>query len=393
MAKAVYKQKEVHGMGPAKRGFICLLLFVNALSAYSQQSVATLDEAIVRLTGSLADRLPAGTVVALLNFSAPEPAASEYVIEEFNITLANLGRLRVVDRRSLELLQRELNFQMSGEVDEASAQAIGHMLGAQSIISGSLTLVGDAYRMRLQAISVETAQIQYGGTVEVILDRRLANLLRVEPPEELPPPQEPPPPREIPPWTNKWLYIGIRGGGSLGFFTLSDDIEGEVGPASLGLEAGAHLALQIARNLAIQVEALYGQDSFEYTVAQNGKEYKSSFTSNSLTFPALLKLTGRSSRVLFALYGGAYMTIPLGQMDYESDIDAPGSYQFAVPVGVTGGVDFGIKLGPGALFLDARYSHDLGNTSISDDGGTLSVYSRSKVSVSLGYELGLFTKK
>jgi TolB-like protein len=380
-------------MGPAKRGCICLLLLVNALSAYAQQSAATLDEAIIGLAGSLADRLPAGTVVALLNFSAPEMAASEYIMEEFNITLANLGRLRVVDRRNLELLQRELNFQMSGEVDEASAQAIGHMLGAQSIISGSLTLMGDSYRMRIQAISVDTAQIQFGDTMYVLLDRRLANLLNVEPPEEVLPPKEPPPPRVIPPWTNKWLYIGLRGGGSLGLFALSDDIEGEVGGIPFGFEAGAQAGLQIARNLAIQVEALYGQDSFNYRVTQNGKEYKSSFASRSLTLPALLKVTGRSSRFLFALYGGAYLTIPLGTMNYESDIDAPGSYRFAVPVGVTGGVDFGVKLGPGALFLDARYSHDLGHTSISDDDGTLSVYSRSKASISLGYELGLFNKK
>jgi TolB-like protein len=367
-------------MGPTKRVFLCFLVFISAMAAYSQDSAVTIDAAIINLAASLADRLPAGTVVALLNFSAPETRASDYVIEEFNTILANLGRLRVVDRRNLELLQQELHFQMSGEVDEASAQAIGHMLGAQSIISGSLTQVGDTYRMRIQAISVETAQIQYGNTMDVMLDRQLANLLGIELPEE------------IPPWANKWLYIGIRGGGSLGFFTLSDDVAGEVGGIPLGYEAGAHLALQIARHLAIQVEALYGQDSFEYTV-KDGGEYRSSFTSRSLMLPALAKLTWRSRRFLFALYGGAYMTLPIGQMDYESDIDAAGSYQFAAPVGATGGVDFGVKLGPGALFLDARYSHDIGNTSMSDDDGTLALYSRGKASLSLGYEFGVFDKK
>jgi hypothetical protein len=225
------------------------------------------------------------------------------------------------------------------------------------------------------------------------LDKHLAGLLNVEPPEEPPPPKEPPPPREIPPWTNKWLYIGMSGSGSLGFFALSDDVEGEVAGMPLGYGAGAHLALQVARNLAIQVEARFSQDSFEYTVAQGGKEYRSSFASGSLMLPALFKLVWRSRSALFALYGGAYMTLPLGSMDYESDVDAAGSYQFAAPVGITGGVDFGIKLGPGALFLDARYSHDMGNTSINDDDGTLAVYSRSKASLSLGYEFGLFEKK
>jgi TolB-like protein len=366
-----------------------------ALSAYSQQSALTLDAAIVKLAGSLTNRLPEGTVVALLNFSAPETVVSEYIIEEFNFALADLGGLRVVDRRNLELLQRELNFQMSGEVSDESAQTIGQMLGAQSILSGSLILAGDNYRMRIQAISVETAQIQYGSTEYVLTDKHLAGLLGITLPEEETPPEEPPllreplPPMKPPSWTNKWLYIGIRGGGFLGRFTLSDEVEGEIGTVSPAYEVGGHLALQIAKNLAIQIEALYSQDSFGYAY---GKVYESSFTSRSLMLPALFKLVWRSRHILFALYGGAYMTFPIGQMDYTSNIDTGGSYQFAVPVGATGGADLGVKLGPGALFLDARYSQDIGNTNISDSEGSLAVYERSRVSVSLGYEFGLFGK-
>jgi hypothetical protein len=247
------------------------------------------------------------------------------------------------------------------------------------LISGFFTPVADNYRMRMQVISVETAQIQYGDTVDVALDRTLANLLGVKPPEE------------IPPWANKWLYAGIRGGGSLGLFTLSDDIDGTAGPAPLSFGAGAQASLQITRFLAVQVEALYARDSFEYTV-QYERSYHSSFTSSSLTLPALVKLTWRTKRFLFAGFAGPYLTIPIGAMEYESDIDEAGSYRFAVPVGISGGAGFGIKLGPGALFLDARYSRDLGNTSISDEGGTLAVYSRGKVSFSLGYEFGFIDK-
>jgi TolB-like protein len=368
-------------MVSAKKAFICFLLSASVMSVHAQEPAATIDPAIVALAGSLAERLPAGTIVAMLNFSAPETRASEYIIEEFNTVLANLGRLRVVDRRNLELLQQELNFQMSGDVSDESAQAIGRMLGAQAIISGSLSPMGDGYRMRIQAISVETAQIQSADTADIVLDRRLANLLGIRLAEE------------IPPWANKWLYFGIRGGGSLRLYSLSDDIEGDLGATPLSLEAGAQLSLQIVRFLAIQIEALYTRDSLEYTGdTSQGNTYQSSFASSSLLPGALVKATWRTRRFLFAAFGGAYMTIPLGQIDYKSDIDEDGSYDFSVPVGVTGGVNFGIKMGPGALFLDARYSKDLGNTSISDSGGTMAVYSRDAVSLSLGYEFGIFGK-
>jgi len=43
----------------------------------------------------------------------------------------------VVDRQQLDLIRAELNFQMSGEVSDESAQSIGQMLGVQSIMSGT----------------------------------------------------------------------------------------------------------------------------------------------------------------------------------------------------------------------------------------------------------------
>jgi hypothetical protein len=75
--------------------------------------------------------------------------------------LVNIGQLKSVERLKLETLQMELNFNMTGAVNDESAQAIGRMLGAQYILSGSLEQLGDKYRIRFRAISVETAVIQY----------------------------------------------------------------------------------------------------------------------------------------------------------------------------------------------------------------------------------------
>jgi hypothetical protein len=59
---------------------------------------------------------------------------SDYVLNELSTLLVNDGRLSVVDGHNLELLQKEMNFQLSGGVIDETAQAIGKKLGAQAVI-------------------------------------------------------------------------------------------------------------------------------------------------------------------------------------------------------------------------------------------------------------------
>jgi curli biogenesis system outer membrane secretion channel CsgG len=65
----------------------------------------------------------------------------------------------VVDRKSLDALREEQNFQISGDVDDDSAVSIGKMLGANIIITGSINGVDSTRRLRLKALDVKTAEI------------------------------------------------------------------------------------------------------------------------------------------------------------------------------------------------------------------------------------------
>ncbi|MDR0635805.1 MAG: hypothetical protein LBF87_01845, partial [Treponema sp.] len=88
-------------------------------------------------------------------------------------------------------------------------------------------------------------------------------------------------------------------------------------------------------------------------------------------------------------FGGGYFSLPLGKLKVGDD----GSFDASIPLGVVGGVNLGFKIGPGALFLDARYAMELGKTSISDGKGNLAIYSRAMASFTLGYEIGIITRK
>jgi TolB-like protein len=168
-----------YGKKPMKKISLALALLCLAITVFGQEQAITLHQGIARSMGYLTRRLPAKTRVVVLNFSAPTIELSDYVIEELSTYIVNDNNLVVVDRRNLELLQGEMNFQMSGEVSDDTAQAIGQKLGAQTIISGSLMALGELYRMRVRAINVQTAEVQGLQTTTIKLDAVLAALLQV----------------------------------------------------------------------------------------------------------------------------------------------------------------------------------------------------------------------
>jgi hypothetical protein len=147
---------------------------------YAEDTEVTLNQAIKGSASYFVERLEHGTKIAILNFSA-SPALSDYVIEELSVVFVNNGNLIVVDRSELELLQKEIDFQYSGEVSDESAQSIGKKLGAQTILSGSFSSIGNLWRMRIKALEVETAKIQGIVTYSVKKDTVLSSLLPKQP--------------------------------------------------------------------------------------------------------------------------------------------------------------------------------------------------------------------
>jgi TolB-like protein len=140
------------------------------------QIALTLDTALSNSTSYLRGRIPAGSKVLVLNFISNWPQLSEYIVEELIGYIVNEGTLSVVDRKNLDAIQKEMEFQLSGEVSDETAQSIGQKLGAQTIISGSIVAIGDTYRLRIRAISVETTQVQGMQNIDVRQDSRIGAL-------------------------------------------------------------------------------------------------------------------------------------------------------------------------------------------------------------------------
>jgi TolB-like protein len=142
--------------------FVMCLLFFSCATRAPAPSVNTvsLDQVIRAAAAHIESSLEKDVKIAILNFSSSSEEFSGYVLEELSDYLVNSRKLVVVDRRELDLIRQEEQFQMSGDVSDESAQAIGKKLGAQLIVSGSLTDLGGTYRFRIKALNVETAAVE-----------------------------------------------------------------------------------------------------------------------------------------------------------------------------------------------------------------------------------------
>jgi len=121
-----------------------------------------------------------GSRIAVLNFNSRSDRFSTYVIDELTAYLVDEGNLRVVDRREIELISGERGFQYSGDVDDASMVSLGRTLGAQFIVSGSLTEIDKSYRIVIRVLNVQTAavEVQYRSTI--VKNRWLDSFFDVE---------------------------------------------------------------------------------------------------------------------------------------------------------------------------------------------------------------------
>jgi PBP1b-binding outer membrane lipoprotein LpoB len=118
-----------------------------------------LEGALNNAAEMLVDSMPQNATVAILSVYSDNRETAEYVIDELEYKLVNSRKFQIVDRRRLEQIRREQNFQLSGDVDDNSAVSIGNMLGATIVITGDISGSGSSRRLVLKALDVKTARI------------------------------------------------------------------------------------------------------------------------------------------------------------------------------------------------------------------------------------------
>jgi len=147
-----------------KNAFIVLLILAVLTGCIGGPSSAStkdeLDIAIRDASDYLNKNIPHNSKIVILNVQSTSSDLSDYIIDELIANAVNDKIFSVVDRQQLDLIRAEQNFQLSGDVDDNEALAIGRFLGAQTIVSGAVRTLGSGYRITIRALEVQTTRVQ-----------------------------------------------------------------------------------------------------------------------------------------------------------------------------------------------------------------------------------------
>ncbi|MDR1420147.1 MAG: CsgG/HfaB family protein [Treponema sp.] len=128
-------------------------------AARGAQRNSNIESALNKAAEDLMAEMKENSTVAVLSVSSRDREMREFVLEELAYILVDSGMFKVVDRRNLDTIRGEQNFQLGGEVDDGSAVSIGKLLGANIVITGSISGTEATRRLRLKALDVTTAEI------------------------------------------------------------------------------------------------------------------------------------------------------------------------------------------------------------------------------------------
>ncbi len=122
----------------------------------------------IRARGSAEPALPPGVPVklAILSFEARgvAPEVADIAVSSLSNALANVDYVTVVERKRIETILKEQQFQLSGLTEEEGV-SVGRILKADVIMLGSVGKLGTSIVFSARLISVETGKVLKGREV------------------------------------------------------------------------------------------------------------------------------------------------------------------------------------------------------------------------------------
>jgi hypothetical protein len=117
------------------------------------------DKAGKNAIDTLYSKVPAGSNIMIMKTSSTERNMINYVVDQMTKNVVQAGKLNVVDRSNQALIDAEMQYQLTGNVDDNSMVSIGHQLGVQYIVTCWISGAKSLRRLNLKIMNIETAQI------------------------------------------------------------------------------------------------------------------------------------------------------------------------------------------------------------------------------------------
>jgi TolB-like protein len=234
--------------------FSLIILIIVSGIAYSQ-NIFTLDSAISDYSINLIKYVPKNESIAIIAFETEKEELLNYFYASMIENIWKQGEIILYERSKIETLKKELDFSLTGKVNDETAQKIGQFVGVGTVIFGSLTKIGNDYLMTIRAASVESGRVLFPKSYDLQLDTRLAGLLGITQTLTLSQSvsqmqlQTPGPPKSFKSGKSTGLLLGGIGLLALGVGGLSSSFSKPKGPGKPGLDGAAIPILSIASGI------------------------------------------------------------------------------------------------------------------------------------------------
>jgi len=166
-------------------------------------------------------------------------------------------------------------------------------------------------------------------------------------------------------WRNKWLYLGLAATWTPRFYIVGGNSK-YYGDPHGGFSAEFHFLNFLSFETGVELAADWPEKIYDIDTM--------------IEIPFLLKFVIKpNAYFMLEPYAGAYFNISLRKTTVPSLFSWLAGFQY------------GVKVGPGAVFLDGRFAMDIGDTKVWAGNNPIP-YKRYLFHIGLGYKYGLFQR-
>jgi len=149
-----------------QKSFILILIFFILVggAVWADNSESVVIARLNSFSDTLIEKIGVETrtpTIAVADFVNENQAAENRqigsaVADIINQCLSNSGRFMVVESRQIDRVIESLNMGLTGLYDEKKAASIGHLIGAEYLVLGSVTKLAGFYRVNVRMVEIET---------------------------------------------------------------------------------------------------------------------------------------------------------------------------------------------------------------------------------------------
>jgi TolB-like protein len=167
-----------------------LILFILALPLLVQAQQSRLRQSVTQLSTQIARKMDANhrTRIVVLDFSDLDGNTSifgKYLAETLITDLFDSGKFQVVERRLLVKVLEENKLKSTGLIDPATVKKLGQVLGADAIVSGTITDLANHVAVNARLVATDTAAVFGSASQEIEKDEDVRSIMG--PPGSAPP--------------------------------------------------------------------------------------------------------------------------------------------------------------------------------------------------------------